>query len=453
MLPTSKLDPAYRRALAEIQTAQTALTGVDAGVASNQSGAEASAASVDGATGQLNKLEAELAALHRGALRLAGGLQRLQGGVSTLTAGLDRLGDGGRRLAAGLQQLAGGSQRLSSGLARLDAGTGSLADGLSGGLHTATPIAASAQQLRGTVSSETLRLRSLTRDTAGSAALGRVAHSGLLVLAAIDTAHGGRRMAASFVVNVDGGGNAASITIVGQGRQTRAGAPLRAAIEAAAARLAVATSGHAYVGGPAATLQDFDSSTASRFPLLIAALALVTTLVMTLLLGSLVLATLAVALNLITTGAALGVLVLVFEGSQPLGGGPGWLDAVSVIGVFAVMFALSIDYEVFLLARMREAYRETGTLDGAIDAGLIGTAPVVIGAAAVMAAVFLLFATTDMDNIKELGIGLSAAIILDSTLIRLVLLPTCIRLLGDRCFESKARRRELIPAALSSPAA
>ena len=451
MLPTSKLDPAYRRALGAIEAAQTALGGINGGLDSGQSGADAAAASVDGATGQLGQLQTGLAALHGGAVRLAGGLHRLRGGLARLTGGLERLGGGGRQLASGLQRLAGGGRRLSDGLAQLDAGTGTLAAGLSGGLRTVAPIAGTAHRLRGALASETARLRGLARDTAGSAQLGRVSRSGLLVLAAIDTAGAARRMAASFAVNIDRGGNAASIVVVGQGGQTRAGSPLRAALGAAAARLARATGGQAYVGGPAATMQDFDSSTAARFPLLVAALSLITTLVLARLLGSLVLAALAVALNLITTGAALGVLVLVFQGSDPLGGGPGWLDAVSAIGVFSVMFALSIDYEVFLLSRMREAYRETGTLDGAIDAGLIGTAPVVIGAAVVMAAVFVVFATTDMDNIKELGIGLSAAIILDSTLIRLVLLPACIRLVGDRCFEPRSRRRKVAAAALSSP--
>ena len=148
---------------------------------------------------------------------------------------------------------------------------------------------------------------------------------------------------------------------------------------------------------------------------------------------------------LITVGAAFGALVLLFQGSAPLGG-PGWLDAIGAIGVFSVVFALSIDYEMFLLARMREAYDATHSVEAAIEDSLRSTAPVVVGAALVMAAVFAVFASGDMVSIRQLGIGLTIAIVLDATVIRLILLPACIRLVGHRAF-GRAR-----PVRLQEPA-
>jgi RND superfamily putative drug exporter len=163
--------------------------------------------------------------------------------------------------------------------------------------------------------------------------------------------------------------------------------------------------------------------------LLILALAGVTYLVLVGVLRSLLLPALAVGLNLLTVAAAFGVLVLLFEGSAPLGG-PGFLDAIMVSGVFSIVFGLSIDYEVFLLARMREGYALTGTTDGAIAYGLRHTAGVVTGAALIMTGVFVAFALSPIASMRQLGVGLTVAVLIDATLVRLVLLPAAIRLCG-----------------------
>jgi RND superfamily putative drug exporter len=139
----------------------------------------------------------------------------------------------------------------------------------------------------------------------------------------------------------------------------------------------------------------------------------------------------AVALNLLTVAAALGVLVLLFQG-DPLLGGPGWLDAIMALSIFAVVFGLSIDYEVFLLMRMREGWERTGTTAGAIEYGVSRTAAVVTGGALIMTGVFVAFALAEIVSLRQLGIGLTVAVLLDATLIRLVLLPAAIKLLGDR---------------------
>jgi putative drug exporter of the RND superfamily len=142
-------------------------------------------------------------------------------------------------------------------------------------------------------------------------------------------------------------------------------------------------------------------------------------------------ALLAVVLNLFTVAAAFGVLVLLFQGDAILGGA-GFLDAIMVAGIFSVVFGLSIDYEVFLLARMREGWLRTGSTEGAVEYGLRRTAGVVTGAATIMLGVFIAFAFAEIASMRQLGIGLSVAVILDATLVRLVLLPAAIRLVGDR---------------------
>jgi putative drug exporter of the RND superfamily len=150
-------------------------------------------------------------------------------------------------------------------------------------------------------------------------------------------------------------------------------------------------------------------------------------------LRSLVLPALAVVLNVAAVAASFGVLVVLFGGDAPLGG-PGWLDAIMVAGIFSIVFGLSIDYEVFLLARMREGYALTGTTEGAIRYGVERTAGVVTGAALIMTGVFVAFAATDLVSLRQFGIGLTVAVLLDATLIRLVLLPAAIRLIGDRAW-------------------
>jgi RND superfamily putative drug exporter len=193
------------------------------------------------------------------------------------------------------------------------------------------------------------------------------------------------------------------------------------------------------VGGPATVLQDFDSQTFGRFWMLVLGLAVVTYVVLVAVLRSLLLPLLAVVLNLLTVAAAFGVLVVLFQGDAPLGG-PGFLDTIMVAGIFSVVFGLSIDYEVFLLARMREGRELTGTTDGAIAYGLQHTASVVTGAALIMTGVFVAFALADISSMRQLGIGLAVAVLLDATVVRLVLLPAAIRLCGDAAWWPSTRR-------------
>jgi uncharacterized membrane protein YdfJ with MMPL/SSD domain len=143
----------------------------------------------------------------------------------------------------------------------------------------------------------------------------------------------------------------------------------------------------------------------------------------------------AVLMNLLSVGAAYGVLVAVFQ--------YGWLDGVTgydslgyvnVITpplLLAIVFGLSMDYEVFLLSRIRERYLATGDNRLAVAEGLQASAKVITSAAVIMVVVFATFALTGVPSIKEIGVGLAVAIALDATLVRLVLVPATMELMGD----------------------
>jgi hypothetical protein len=113
--------------------------------------------------------------------------------------------------------------------------------------------------------------------------------------------------------------------------------------------------------------------------------------------------------------------------------------------VLTIMFVLSIDYEVFLLTRMREAWLETGDHEHAIADGLRHTASVITGAAVIMSSVFLVFATTDIASLQQFGAGLTFAVVLDSTVVRLVLLPAIMRAMGPRTWWLPGWLDRLIP--------
>ena len=160
-------------------------------------------------------------------------------------------------------------------------------------------------------------------------------------------------------------------------------------------------------------------------------LTLVTALLLAVLLRSIVVAGIGVVLNLLAVGATLGLLRLLFQGDAPLLGGPGEIDAVAVTAIFGVVFALSIDYQVFIVSRVREEWLRTGDAAAAVQVGLARTARVVTGAALSMLGVFFAFGLADVASLRQFGVGLAIAVIIDATLVRLVLLPAALRLAGD----------------------
>ena len=143
----------------------------------------------------------------------------------------------------------------------------------------------------------------------------------------------------------------------------------------------------------------------------------------------------AILLNLLSVGAAYGVLVIVFQngngesllGFESNGGVTNWLP----LFLFVVLFGLSMDYHVFILSRVRELYDRGMSTDEAVQRGISTTAGTVTSAAAVMVGVFLVFVTLEFLDFKELGLGLAVAVLIDATIIRGVMLPAAMKLLGD----------------------
>jgi uncharacterized membrane protein YdfJ with MMPL/SSD domain len=189
------------------------------------------------------------------------------------------------------------------------------------------------------------------------------------------------------------------------------------------------------VTGDAAGSADFSSNLSKRLPLIFAFVFGLAFLLMLVTFRSIVIPIKAILLNLLSVGAAYGVLVLVFQngnlegllGFTSNGGVTNWLP----LFLFVVLFGLSMDYHVFILSRVRELYDSGMTTDEAVRKGIATTAGTVTSAAAVMVAVFLVFVTLSFLDFKEMGLGLAAAVLIDATIIRGILLPASMKLLGD----------------------
>jgi RND superfamily putative drug exporter len=149
-----------------------------------------------------------------------------------------------------------------------------------------------------------------------------------------------------------------------------------------------------------------------------------------LLMRAVVLPVVAVAFDLLTTGATFGALWLLFGGSNAPLGGPGYIDPVSIICIFAAVFGITAVYEVALMQRTREAFVRGSSPVQSVGEGLRGTHLALTAAALVMACAFAGLAMSDLVTIRQLGAGLTIAVVLDGLLVRPVLLPAAIAVLG-----------------------
>jgi RND superfamily putative drug exporter len=187
--------------------------------------------------------------------------------------------------------------------------------------------------------------------------------------------------------------------------------------------------------GVAATDRDFLHALFGSFPYALALVLFLTLILLTRAFRSLVLAVKAVVLNLFSLAAAYGIIVFVFQqghGSSLWGVAASQsITAYIPVMIFAFLFGLSMDYEVFMLSRMREAYDETGSTNKAIELGLARTGKLVTSAALVLMFAFLVLSSGPGYEIKSLAIGLAAGIIFDATVIRVLLVPALMRVLGD----------------------
>ena len=188
------------------------------------------------------------------------------------------------------------------------------------------------------------------------------------------------------------------------------------------------------VGGETARGRDVRNQVSGsmwKIVLFVLALSFIVLMVM---LRSLILPLKAVLMNLLSIGAAFGVLVAIFQWGWLDGflgfESQGALDTINVPLIFAVVFGLSMDYEVFLMSRIRERYLQHGDNERAVAEGLSSSARTISSAALIMTAVFAVFVLTGVPSIKELGLGCAVAIALDATLVRLILVPAAMKLMG-----------------------
>jgi RND superfamily putative drug exporter len=206
----------------------------------------------------------------------------------------------------------------------------------------------------------------------------------------------------------------------------------------------------AHVGGATAIWADLGDRVEDRLLVFVAAVVVLSFLLLTVVFRSVLVPLKAAVLNLLSIGAAYGVLVMVFQ----WGWGMGLVGLESTVPIipfipmfmFAIVFGLSMDYEVFLLSRVREQYLATGDNDSSVVHGIASTARVITSAALIMISVFLGFALGDDPAIKMFGLGLATAIFVDATIVRMVLVPATMKLMGEANWWIPGWLDRLLPA-------
>jgi putative drug exporter of the RND superfamily len=210
--------------------------------------------------------------------------------------------------------------------------------------------------------------------------------------------------------------------------------------------IAKATGAAVYVGGATATQVDFAHVLSGKLPLFIGLVVLLSAVLLLVVFRSLLVPLQAAFMNLLSIAAALGVVQAIFERgwlAGVIGVQPGPIDAFIPVMVFAIVFGLSMDYEVFLVSRIHEEWQHRGDASAAVREGLANTGRVITAAAAVMVVVFASFAAGDDRVLKLFGVAMATAVFLDAIVIRSVLMPAVLELFGRRtwAFPSWADRR------------
>ena len=203
-----------------------------------------------------------------------------------------------------------------------------------------------------------------------------------------------------------------------------------------------------YVGGFTAGGIDFASVLANKLPLFIGVVVLLSALLLLIVFRSFVIPLQAAVMNLLSISAALGVIVAIFQwgwfGSL-FGVQQGPIESFIPVMLFAIVFGLSMDYEVFLISRMHERWTQTRDHHKAIAEGLALTGRVVTAAAAIMVCVFLSFMLLNGRVIKEFGLSLASAVFLDALVVRCLLLPSVLHLVGERTWWIPAWLDRILP--------
>jgi RND superfamily putative drug exporter len=446
-MTTGKADPNYGPALDAFRNATAAITGT------NPATGQPYAPEYAGLPAELTALQARLLddaeearevsrwissetahieTAAKGAKQLSEGLYKISAGGKEVAKQAARINQETKKLTGGLERLGGGASALAGGLTRLTGGTTELQRSLAEGYSQSYPLQTGTRRIAVQVLSQS---DSLNQQVAGLRRTSPgIFNSGYFVLSALDGTRGRSHERASEAVDLNGGGQAATITVFSRyGFNSPGSISLNKKLEEDAAALAKEADIVTGVAGGPPTLNTYSRVTKEQIPYIVAAITLATFLVLILVLRALPLAAIAVGLNLVTVGVAFGILTLLTNVPEgwPLGGRT-YVDAVGAVMIFGIVFGLSIDYAVFLLVRMREHYDREGDNAAAIKFGLEKTARVITGAAVIMLAVFIAFAGTPIATVSQLGVGLTVAVILDATVVRIVLLPALMLLIGDR---------------------
>ena len=430
-MSTGKSDPNYAAAAAALQSASSAIGGVSTQLSAAASSATQANALAGVIAKQAPALASGLGQLQSGASQLENGIKQLRDGNAQLATGVNQLSSGGGQLKNGLGQLTTGAGQLESGLVLLYGGTGQLATGLAGGVGPAGQLVtglgtmqAAVVKARGQIPS-TKDLETLQSQSPG------LFSSGYFVLAAVEGATPANRNAATFTINLLRGGTAGQIVVVSRykGNDARSEA-LGNELVKLGQQFGKQNNVQVAVGGPAGSLGDLTSVTRSRIWLDVAVTAVVLMIVLALALRALLLPAVAIVSSLLVTAACFGVLQLLFGGTDPALGGPGYLDPMTIIGIFTIAFGITVTYSALLLMRTREAYVAGDGSRPAVRVGLRETAAAATGAGLVMIAALIPFSTSDLINLRAFGIGVALAVLLDVLLARPVLLPAAEAVLG-----------------------
>jgi len=254
--------------------------------------------------------------------------------------------------------------------------------------------------------------------------------------AAVEARHG--QMGGPMVETVGPGRTVAVVTVslAGYGTNSQSSSALAVLrTQVIPASIGKVPGAHVYVGGTTASSVDINQAMAQHLPYVFAFVLGMAFLLLLLSFRSAVVALLTIVLNMLSVGAAYGLMVLVFQdgfgrsllGAADIGGVVNWIPLFLLV----ILFGLSMDYHVLVLSRIREGRDQGLPPDKAVADGITATAGIITSAALVMVAVFSIMATLSVIQFKQLGVALAAAVLLDATVVRIVLLPSAMKLLGS----------------------
>ena len=439
------------------------------------------AANLQAAAGGLGQVRTGLSGVAASTAQLSAAVAQARGMVASAKGGLEAMGPGAKAdpaypatyqstlaalaildginpltgqasgsLASALDQLTAGLGQSATALGEVEKGHSQAVAGLQAASGSSAPGPASlkeAEEALGRMSGALDqvipglgKLESQLRQVAGKSReidLGTImASSDLSLKLALSQASPSQRRSLEDLVNVKSGSNTAIFRVIGRsGPDEVATQELIGRLRETVVPAARAEGLTVHIGGLPAYLVDFNAELTRALPRVMALVLSITFIVLLVLLRSVVLPLKAVLMNALSVAASYGLLTLVFQhgyGARLIGLEPlGYLESPIILMLFAALFGLSMDYEVFLLSRVKEAYDRTGNNEEAVAEGLEQTAGIITGAAAIMIFVFGAFVFAGLVAMKEFGFGLAVAVALDATLIRIVLAPALMRLMGQ----------------------